>query len=526
MTQKYFIYQIYPVSFKDTTGNGRGDIKGIIEKIPYLSSLGIDYIWVTPFFKSPFIDNGYDISNYYDVDPKFGENKDLIELIKRANEYGIKIMLDMVFNHTSIEHKWFKGWISGDKKYKDFYIGKHSVGKPPTNWKSKFGGSAWEEYKKDYWYLHLFSKQQADLNWENRNVRKELKKILMHYIKLGVKGFRFDVINLISKSKFVDGKNDGRYIYTDGPKVGKYLEEIRNELPNNIEFITVGELSSTSKDISVKYANKDKTQLDMVFTFHHLKIDYDGTNKFVDKSPDINLLNNILKEWYEYFSKKKSNMANFLTNHDQPRAVSRFIHKKYREVGAKMLFALTSSLPGSVYIYQGEEIAMENLDYKNVDDFRDIETLSYVKDNNLSKIPKGILQKSRDNARTPMQWDSSVNSGFTSGNPWIKVNKNYKDINVKKQLYSKNSVLNFYRDMISFSKKDSIISNGDIVFLDYKNEIISFTREFNDEKYKFTFSFNRNEINYSYNLDNVIKSNYQKLNGNILKPYQFIIERI
>ncbi|CAM9129726.1 alpha,alpha-phosphotrehalase [Mycoplasma marinum] len=520
---KKIVYQVYPLSFKDHTNNGKGDLKGVIEKLDYISDLGVDYLWLTPFFKTPFRDNGYDVADYYNVDQSFGTNQDLLDLIKQAKEKNIKIMLDMVFNHTSTEHKWFKGWLSGEPEYKDFYISKYSKGTPPTNWQSKFGGSAWKEYKPSNWYLHLFDETQADLNWENKQVREKIFEVIKYYISIGIKGFRFDVINLISKDKFVDdNQGDGRKYYTDGPRAHEFIQELSSNFPKDIDFLTVGELSSTTLKDTIKYANKDRTELDSVFTFHHLKVDYDGLNKFIDKKPDIKKLYDISKQWFVNVDNEGSKMATFLNNHDQPRSVSRFIDKKYRIPGAKMLFAFTSCMPGIPYIYQGEEIGMENVDFTNPDDFRDIETINYLKANNYSYIPEGVKQKSRDNSRTPMQWDSSQNAGFSRVKPWINVNDNYKEINVEDSLKDKKSILNFYKEHIKFLKENDVQLLGKIEFEEYFENVICYLRIFKGKKQRCIFSFSNKNTKFKFE-GRVIKSNYEEIKENELLPYQFII---
>ncbi len=523
---KKIVYEIYPLSFKDTTGNGRGDLQGVISKLGYLKKLGVDYLWLTPIFKTPFKDNGYDIADYYQVDKSFGNNEDLKELIQKADKYDLKIMLDMVFNHTSIEHHWFKGWINNQPEYKDFYISRYSEGKPPTNWISKFGGSAWKEYKPNNWYLHLFDETQADLNWDNPRVRREVAKVVKHFIELGVKGFRFDVINLISKTEFKDDlEGDGRKYYTDGKNAHKYIRELSSNFPDDVEFLTVGELSSTTVEDTIQYANENRTELDSVFTFHHLKVDYDGLNKFVDKKPDIKKLHSIMKTWFENIDSAGSKMATFLNNHDQPRSVSRFIEKEYRVLGAKMLFAFTSSLPGIPYIFQGEEIGMENVDFEKQSDFKDVETLNYFKINKIKDIPNGVYQKSRDNSRTPMQWDASPNSGFTDGEPWIKVNNNYKLINVEREIKDKNSIFNFYKGYIEFIKNDPIQINGGVKFHEFKNDVISYSRLYKGKEQKCMFSFSSKTQKIKTD-GKVLWNNYEEFNNGELKPYQLLIMEV
>ncbi|TCG11268.1 alpha,alpha-phosphotrehalase [Mycoplasma todarodis] len=523
---KKIVYEIYPLSFKDTTGNGRGDLRGVISKLKYLEDLGVDYLWLTPVFKTPFKDNGYDISDYYQVDKNFGTNEDLKELIEKADAHNLKIMLDMVFNHTSTEHMWFKEWVKGNPDYKDFYISRYSEGKPPTNWVSKFGGSAWKEYKPNNWYLHLFDETQADLNWDNPKVRKQIFEIVDHFINMGVKGFRFDVINLISKSEFKDDyEGDGRKYYTDGKNAHKYIQELSSKFPDDVDFLTVGELSSTTVDDTIQYANKNRTELDSVFTFHHLKVDYDGLNKFVDMKPNIKKLNDIMKGWFESVDGAGSKMATFLNNHDQPRSVSRFIEKKYRVPGAKMLFAFTASLPGIPYIYQGEEIGMENVDFQHQEDFKDVETLNYFRNNKIKGIPNGVYQKSRDNSRTPMQWDSSENAGFSKGEPWIGVNRNFKTINVEQELNDDDSILNFYKEYIKFIKSDAIQINGSVEFHEFKNDVISYSRIHEGKKQKCLFSFS-SEIQKAQTNGKVLWNNYHNVIEGKMLPYQMLIMEV
>ncbi|AAT27549.1 alpha,alpha-phosphotrehalase [[Mycoplasma] mobile] len=526
VNSKKIVYQIYPSSFKDSKGTGRGDIKGIIEKLDYIKDLGVDYLWLSPIFKSPLKDNGYDVSDYLSINTLFGDLEDLKSLIKKAKEKNLKVMLDMVFNHTSTEHEWFKKWINNDPEYKDFYISKKSVGKPPTNWVSKFGGSAWKEYKKNNWYLHLFDETQADLNWENEKVKEKIKEVIRFYINLGVKGFRFDVINLISKSNFNEDETDGRKFYTDGKKVEDYLQELRNEFPKEGDFLTVGELSSTTMQKASIYSNLDKKRLDSAFTFHHLKIDYDEKGKFIYKKPDIKKLNEIFDTSFTETQKLNGYLAVFLNNHDQPRAVSRFIDEEFHNVGAKMLGMLTLSLPGDTYIYQGEEIGMKNPNFENKEDYKDVETLNYFKELKLEKANDGIKQKSRDNSRTPMQWNSEKNSGFSMVKPWINVAPSYKEINVEKQENDPNSILSFYRKMVKVSKSDKVFANGNITFLPYKENLIQFTRTYKNKTYYFIFSFSNKKISLDSKSNIIILYSNYEYEKNIIKPYQFIVGEI
>lgn len=528
---KKFVYQIYPLSFYDANRTeGKGNINGIIQKLDYIKSIGIDYIWLCPIFKTNFKDNGYDVIDYYEVDPIFGKKEDLINLINEAKKRNIKIMLDMVFNHVSTSSEWFVKALKGDEKYKKYFILKETGESIPNNWVSKFGGPAWSKFDNNTWYLHLFDKTQADLNWDNDEVREELKKVLRHYINLGVKGFRFDVINLISKSSFQDDQDrDGRKFYTDGINAHKYIQEISKEFSKDADFLTVGELSSTTIENTIKYSNKDKTELDSAFTFHHLKVDYEPGVKFTSKKPDIKLLNDIFRHWVTEVSQAGSTLANFFNNHDQPRSVSRFIEKEeFYNLGAKMLFALTTCLPGISYIYQGEEIGMTNPNFDKISDYRDVETINYYNMQNMKNVSDGIKAKSRDNSRTPMQWDSSNYSGFSNVEPWIPVNNNYKYINVKEQVNNPNSVLSFYKDFINFSKNNDFIYNNNIEFLDYKENTIRFYKWNHDEKYLFIFNLSDKQIGYNINPENIIKSNYLKdqIQKNKILPYQFIITKL
>lgn len=465
----YFVYQIYPKSFKDSTANGVGDINGIRSKLSYIKDLGFDYIWITPMYISPQNDNGYDVADYYKIDPTFGSETEFDLLIKEANELGLKIMMDMVFNHTSTEHEWFKKALSGDKKYQDYYI----FNDKPTTWESKFGGNAWQYEKTiNKYYLHLFDKTQADLNWENKAVREEIYQIVNYWIKRGIKGFRFDVINLISKRyPLVNGEADGRDQYTDGPKVHEFLQDLRkNTFACDPDILTVGEMSSTSIKQCVKYANESRTELDSVFHFHHLKVDYENAQKWSVDYFDFKQLKNLLKDWQLAMQEKNVVDTLFWSCHDQPRIASRFIKANTSEKQLrknKTLAMMMYLMRGVSYIYQGEEIGMENLEFKSISDACDVESINYY---NLhpeleseAKL-KALSQKSRDNARTPMQWDQT--GGFTTAKPWIKVNENTQVINVENQLNDRNSTHNFYKNLISLKKNNQTLINGKITFLD------------------------------------------------------------
>lgn len=485
------VYQIYPKSFYDTNGDGWGDLKGITAKLDYLKELGIDYIWITPFFTSPQRDNGYDIADYRAVDQRFGTMADFEELTKEAKARDIGVMLDMVFNHTSTEHQWFKRAVAGEKEFQDYY--KFVDGEPdspPTNWVSKFGGNAWEyvpAIKK--WYLHLFDVTQADLNWENPRVRQELKDIILFWKSKGVSGFRFDVINLISKPDSLqnDDIGDGRRFYTDGPKVHQYLKELVADTGIE-EMITVGEMSSTSIDNCIKYSNPDEKELAMTFSFHHLKVDYKDGDKWSLMPYDKIAFKQLFKEWQEKMTDGNGWNALFLTNHDQPRIVSRFgDEKQYWRESAKLFAGVIHLMRGTPYVYQGEEIGMLNTHFTDINQYKDVESLNYYnilmeQGKNANQALDIINQRSRDNCRTPMQWDTSENDGFTTGKPWIEIPEYGKSITVSSQINDENSILAFYKKLIALRKQYRIISEGNISFdIAVPEQIISFQRKLEDE---------------------------------------------
>ena len=474
--RKSVVYQIYPKSFCDSNKDGLGDIRGVIGKLDYIKELGADYIWSTPFFVSPQNDNGYDVEDYYNIDPRYGTMADVEELIAEADKRGIGLMFDMVFNHVSTRHEWFRKAMEGDQYYKDFFF--FRKGKPdgsaPTNWESKFGGNAWEYVEKfDEYYLHLFDVTQADLNWDNENVRKEVQKIVRFWMEKGVKGFRFDVVNLISKSVFEDDlTGDGRKYYTDGPNIHKYLKEL-NEMTfgTDASIITVGEMSSTSIENCYQYAGRDTNELSMVFSFHHLKVDFMGNEKWVLVPADFQKLKDIIFEWQTKMAEHDAWNAVFWCNHDQPRVVSRFgDEEKYWKESAKMLGTIIHCLRGTPYVYQGEEIGMTNTDFTQIDQFRDVESLNHyqiLQDKGLSASDAlRIIQiHSRDNGRTPMQWDDTKYAGFSaedSKEPWIAVNGNHAKVNAAAQLKDEDSIFHYYQKLISMRKELDVIAYGDI----------------------------------------------------------------
>ena len=489
--KKSTIYQIYIRSFKDSDNDGFGDLGGIIEKLDYLKDLGVDYLWLTPFFVSPQRDNGYDIANYLEIDSRFGTMEDFETLVEEADKRGLGIMLDMVFNHTSTEHEWFKRALSGDPKYLDYYIFKDGTPDDlPTNWVSKFGGPAWQyvdHLKK--WYLHLFDVTQADLNWENPDVREALKNVIRFWKNKGVRGFRFDVVNLISKPEIYENDTigDGRRFYTDGRHVHEFLKELVHDTGIDT-MITVGEMSSTSIDNCIRYTNPAEKELSMCFNFHHLKVDYKNGNKWDLMPPDYTALKRLFEDWQLKMQSGDGWNALFWSNHDQPRVVSRFgDDKNFWRESATMLSTFTHLLRGTPYIYQGEEIGMTNPYFASIDQYRDVESLNYYQilldegktpDNALSIIEA----RSRDNGRTPMQWNADAYAGFSSCKPWIDIPDNYQYINVASEVADPDSVLNYHKQLIALRKNHPAISDGQIAFIDSDNlDVFAYRRYTKDE---------------------------------------------
>lgn len=544
--KKSTIYQIYPKSFYDTNGDGIGDLNGVIEKLDYLKNLGIDYIWLTPFYPSPQVDNGYDISDYYNIDPSFGTLEDFERLVREAKMRDIYIMLDMVLNHTSTEHNWFKRALNGEKKYKDFYIFKETDNNQlPTNWQSKFGGTAWEYVEKfDEYYLHLFDRTQADLNWENEEVRKEIFAIVNYWIEKGVKGLRFDVINLISKPENFenDFDGDGRRFYTDGPKIHEYLSELNiNTYGKYDDIITVGEMSSTSLENCIKYSNPKEKELSMVFNFHHLKVDYHNGDKWTIMDFDFKMLKEIFKNWQEEIQAGDGWNALFWCNHDQPRIVSRFGNdKEYLKESAKMLATTIHMMRGTPYIYQGEEFGMTNPYFDTIEKYRDVESINYyniLKEQGKPKeeILEILRSKSRDNSRTPVQWNNEENAGFTKGTPWIPISNAYERINVEQALKDEDSIFYHYQKLIRLRKDYDVISSGKIKFILGENDkVLSYVRTLDNTTLIIINNFFGEETKIELpdewlknNLNSkILISNYKDssiLNKNInLRPYESV----
>lgn len=526
------VYQIYPKSYKDTTENGIGDFRGIIEKIPYLAKLGVDMVWLNPFYPSPQRDNGYDISDYMAVDPLFGDMADFEEMVCVGKEHKIDFMLDMVLNHCSTEHEWFQKALAGDKYYQDFFF----IQDQPTDWQSKFGSSAWAPFgDTGKYYLHLFDETQADLNWRNPNVRKELFKVVNFWRDKGVKGFRFDVINLIGKDEVsVDcPENEGKPAYTDKPIVHNYLRMMNQAtFGSDDSFMTVGEMSSTTMENCVLYSSPDRQELSMTFNFHHLKVDYKDGQKWTLAPFDFEELKSLYHSWGKEMSDKDGWSALFWNNHDQPRALNRFVDiQNFRKEGATMLAASIHLSRGTPYIYMGEEIGMIDPDYDSMADYVDVESLNayqmLLEEGKSQQEAFQIIQaKSRDNSRIPMQWDTSENAGFSTGTPWLKVGKSYKDINVENEI--KGLIFTFYQDLIRLRKEMPIISEGNYkpAFEDSK-QVYAFERQFEDQKLLVLNNFYAKEVEIDlpavYQNGQILISNYEDAEVSekiLLKPYQ------
>ena len=542
--QDKVVYQIYPKSFYDTNGDGLGDLNGVTAKLDYLKELGVDFLWLTPFFVSPQKDNGYDVADYCAVDPRFGTMEDVDTLIRAAKARGIGLMFDMVFNHTSTEHEWFKRALAGDPDYMDYYIWKDGKeGQPPTNWESRFGGNAWEYVPAlGKYYLHLFDVTQADLNWENPRVREELKNVVRFWKAKGVEGFRFDVVNLISKPAVFedDHEGDGRRFYTDGRHVHDFLKELTRDTGIDT-MITVGEMSSTTLENCIRYSNPSEKELSMVFNFHHLKIDYKDGAKWALQEPDIMALKNLFVVWQEGMAAGGGWNAVFWCNHDQPRVVSRLGDDgTYWRESAKMLGACIHFMRGTPYIYQGEELGMTNAQYTDIAQYRDVESLNYYRillDEGKTKDEAlHILSvRSRDNSRTPMQWSAEDNAGFTSDTPWLAPPANYDTINAAAERGEVDSVFHFYQTLIRLRKEMPIIQKGDIFFLERANaSIVAYERAHAGQKLRVYCNFRAADVPLMEDaLEDLADAGWTKLLGNYdglardLRPYEVVVlERV
>ena len=536
------IYQIYPKSFKDSNGDGIGDLRGVAEKLDYLKDLGVDYLWLTPFFVSPQRDNGYDVADYRNIDPMFGTMEDLDNLIAEGEKRNIGLMFDMVFNHTSTSHEWFRRALAGEKKYQDYYIFKEGApDQPPTNWQSKFGGSAWEYVSSlGKWYLHLFDVTQADLNWKNPEVREELKEVIRFWKAKGVKGFRFDVVNLISKPEIWedDFEGDGRKFYTDGPYVHEYLKELVRD--TGIEdYVTVGEMSSTTLEHCIRYSGAEEKELSMCFNFHHLKVDYKDGNKWELMEPDYMELKVIFEKWQMGMQRGNAWNALFWCNHDQPRIVSRFGNEgEYWKESAKMLAGMIHLMRGTPYIYQGEEIGMTNPHYTSIEQYADVESRNYYEILlNEGKTKEEALEilaaRSRDNSRTPMQWTDERYCGFSDTKPWIPVSDNFEKINVNKQKQDRDSILEFYKKLIMLRKEKEVIARGNIEFMEVENAgVLAYTRCLDKQKLLVCCNFrdveSQMEFTQEWKSGRKILGNYEENHKNnykvlTLRPYEIIV---
>lgn len=543
------VYQIYPRSFMDSNGDGIGDIKGITSKLDYLKELGIDVVWLSPVYQSPNDDNGYDISDYQNIMDEFGTMEDWEEMLKEMHKRGIKLMMDLVVNHTSDEHNWFiESRKSKDNPYRDYYIWRPGKdGHEPNNWESFFSGSTWQyDDTTDEYYLHLFSKKQPDLNWENPSVRNEVFNMMAWWLDKGVDGFRMDVINLISK---VDGLPSApnpegkRYVsgaeyYMNGPRIHEFLQEMNEKVLSKYDTITVGEMPGVSPEQGALYTGEDRHELNMVFQFEHMEIDSGENGKWDLKPWKLTDLKRILSKWQVELEGKGWNSL-YWNNHDQPRIVSRFGNDStYRVESAKMLGTCLHMMQGTPYVYQGEEIGMTNVQFPSIDDYQDIETLNMYKEKVENEgadhklVMESIYVKGRDNARTPFQWDDSENAGFTTGTPWLKMNPNYKEVNAKEAVADEKSVFHYYKELIGLRKKHDIIVYGSYqLILKDDEQIFAYTRELQGEKLLVITNFSAETPEFalpediSFTATQLLISNYsvadeEDIRKIRLKPYE------
>lgn len=546
------VYQVYPQSFKDSNDDGIGDFNGIKEKLPYLSNLGIDVIWLNPIFESPLIDNGYDISDYKKTLSSYGTIDEFKSLLDAAHNMGIKIILDLVVNHTSDKHEWFlKSKENTDNDYADFYIWKDPKedGSAPNSWGATFGGPAWEYVEsRNQFYLHCFAKEQPDLNWENPKVRDHIYDMMKDWFEFGIDGFRMDVISLISKHQ--DYPEDPSLAYTksyyagasNGPRVHEFLHEMNQKVLSKYDVLTVGETPNTNSEQAKLYTHPEREELNMVFHFDHMHLDYGKYGKFSDIRFKLSDLKKTLSEW-QYQLKDGWNSL-YWSNHDQPRAVTRFGNdNEYRIESGKMLGTLLHMMKGTPYIFQGEEIGMKNVPFSSIDEYKDIETKYFyneMKENGEPEeyISKAIYLKSRDNARTPIPWDSSKNYGFSNAKPWINYSPDNDVINVKDALEDKNSIFYHYKKLILLRKEYEVIVHGNYELINENDsDIYSYTRKYNDEILLVICSFSPFKINYTcpkdvYNDEfKLLLSNYKdssnQLTQNItLNPYEALIYHV
>ena len=539
------VYQIYPRSFCDSNGDGIGDLKGITEKLDYLKELGINVIWLSPVYQSPNDDNGYDISDYEAIMTEFGTMADFDEMLNKAHSLGIKIVMDLVVNHTSDEHKWFvESRSSKDNPKRDYYIWKDGKGgKEPNNWGSAFSGSAWQlDETTGQYYLHLFSKKQPDLNWENDKVREEVYSMMTRWFDKGIDGFRMDVISLISKDQsFPDGPTYGGLYGSfescaNGPRVHEFLQEMNKKVLSKYDIMTVGECAGVTLEEAKQYANSEGTELNMVFQFEHVGLDDDENMKWSTKKMPLVPLKENLSKWQKGLNKVAWNSLYFC-NHDQPRIVSRLGSEKdeYRELSAKCIATCLHMMQGTPYVYQGEELGMTNTVFNSVKDFRDLESINAYHELTEKGVisaeelfPK-ICHKSRDNARTPMQWDDSKNAGFTTGTPWIDVNPNYTKINAKEQMARENSVFNYYKKLIALRKEYEIIVYGDYnLLLPEDEDLFVYERSLDGKKLLVACNFSENEREFDFDIvknGKILTNNYEEINliNKKLRPFEAVV---
>ncbi|WP_141434043.1 alpha-glucosidase [Bacillus sp. 03113] len=542
------VYQIYPRSFMDSNGDGIGDLQGIISKLDYLKELGIDVIWLSPVYKSPNDDNGYDISDYQDIMNEFGTMQDWELLLQGLHERGMKLMMDLVVNHTSDEHKWFiESRSSKNHPKRDYYIWRQAKdGKEPNNWASFFSGSAWEfDEKTEEFYLHCFSKKQPDLNWENVEVRQEIYSMMKWWLDKGVDGFRMDVINLLSKVPGLPDSpnpNGTKYAtggqgFLNGPRIHEFLQEMQKEVLSKYDIMTVGEMPGVTTEDALLYTGEDRKELNMIFQFEHLGFSSELGGKWETHRLPLSFIKSNLSKWQIELNGKGWNSLYF-SNHDVPRQVSRFgDDKKYRTQSAKMLATVCHMMQGTPYIYQGEEIGMTNVHFPTIEEYKDIETLNMYKEKRSEGVPHDIIMESiyvkgRDNARTPFQWDDSENAGFTSGNPWINVNPNYEEINAAQCLEDPNSIFHYYRKLIQLRKEHDIVVYGDYqLILDDHEQIFSYIRTLGNETLLVICNFSKETPTFYlpstiiYDKKERLISNYKEIEPDeisviLLQPYE------
>ncbi|MGW5951064.1 oligo-1,6-glucosidase [Bacillus mycoides] len=547
------VYQIYPRSFMDSNGDGIGDLRGILAKLDYLKELGIDVIWLSPVYESPNDDNGYDISDYRKIMNEFGTMEDWDELLHEMHKRNMKLMMDLVVNHTSDEHNWFiESCKSKDNKYRDYYIWRPGKeGKEPNNWGAAFSGSAWQyDEMTDEYYLHLFSKKQPDLNWDNEKVRQDVYDMMKFWLEKGIDGFRMDVINFISKEDGLpsvetdeEGYVSGHKHFMNGPNIHKYLHEMNEDVLSQYDIMTVGEMPGVTTEEAKLYTGEARKELQMVFQFEHMDLDSGEGGKWDVKPCSLLTLKQNLTKWQKALEQTGWNSL-YWNNHDQPRVVSRFGNDGvYHTESAKMLATVLHMMKGTPYIYQGEEIGMTNVRFESIDEYRDIETLNMYKEKvmergeDIDKVMQSIYIKGRDNARTPMQWDDREHAGFTTGEPWIAVNPNYKEINVKQAIQDEESIFYYYKKLIELRKNNEIVVYGTYdLILENNPSIFAYVRTYGEEKLLVIANFTADEcvfelpedivyseaelLIHNYDVENVLIENIT------LRPYEAMVFKL